>query len=229
MAYKLRSPLKPYGRKDTSQNDEDGIIEAVFSDVAPNSRYFVEFGVGPNWLDPTYSAGLEGNCVALQKEGWSGLFMDGGRHPDQYGIKQEFITPLNVNGLFRKHGVPSNVDIVSIDVDGQDFWLWMACTYRPILFIIEMNPNFLKLDQALTVPFDPNFRWDGTKFYGASLGALVKLGYEKGYKLVYANGVNAFFLRSDLLANPEDFPDSALNIFVDQHAYDHFRRPWVTI
>ena len=89
MSFKLRSPLKQFGQKTNSQNDEDGIIGAIFEDIPPESRYFVEFGIGPNWLDKTYERGLEGNCVLLREQGWNGIFMDGGRHPKQYGINNE--------------------------------------------------------------------------------------------------------------------------------------------
>lgn len=229
MAFRLRSPLKSCGSKTHSENDEDGIIQAIFSDIQPRSQYFVEFGIGPNWQDPEYTRGIEGNCVLLRNSGWQGLFMDGAHHPEQHGIRSEHVTALNINGLLRKYGVPEDVDIISIDVDSQDFWIWMACYYRPTLYIVEYNPNFPQLRQSMTMVFDPAHQWDGTKYYGASLGAMVKLGTDKGYKLVYANGVNAFFVRSDMLANPEDFGDEDLLVFVDRHAIDRFCRHWVSI
>jgi hypothetical protein len=229
MSFTLRAPLKNYGAKIHSQNDEDGIISSIFEDIEPRSKFFVEFGIGPNWLDKTYQHGLEGNCVLLRERGWDGLFMDGGTHPEIYDVKNEYITAHNVNGLFRKYEVPENIDIVSIDVDGQDYWIWMALDYRPTLVIIELNPNFLTLNECVTVPFVKDFRWDGTKYYGASLGALVKLGKDKGYKLVYANGTNAFFVRNDMLANPDQFIGEDLLIFVDQHHYDPLHRPWVIV
>jgi hypothetical protein len=229
MKHRLRAPLKQFGSKINSQNDEDGIISAIFNDIPPRAKFFVEFGIGPNWLDKTYANGLEGNCVLLRHQGWGGVFMDGGVHPVECRIEKEFITALNINTLLRKYNTPEDVDIVSIDVDGQDFWIWMALDFRPTLLIIEMNPNFLSLNDSITVAWDPNFRWDVTKYYGASLGALVKLGYEKGYKLVYANGTNAFFIRSDMLSNPEDFPDESFVVFADQFNWDHMRRYWVSI
>jgi len=228
MPYRLRS-LGSCGSKIHSQNNEDGIIEAIFSDIPPQSRRFVEFGIGPNWQDPDYHRGLEGNCVLLQKNGWDGLFMDGGTHPEEYNVKREFISAVNINSLLRKYGVPENVDVISIDVDSQDFWIWMACYFRPALYVVEYNANFLQLYQSMTIEFNPNYRWDGTKYYGASLGAMVKLGKDKGYKFVYANGVNAFFVRSDILSNPEDFRDEDLLVSVDQHTADYLQRRWVEI
>jgi hypothetical protein len=225
----LQAPLTQFGKKLHSQNDEDGIIERIFSDFPAVTQHFVEIGIGPHWLDKNYENGIEGNCVLLKERGWSGLFLDAGAHPSQFGIKQEFVTPTNVNGLLRKYGVPDAVDLVSIDVDGQDLWIWLALDYRPTLIIVEYNPNFTSLDTSVTVPLDPTFKWDGTKYYGASLGALNKVAKDKGYKLVYANGVNAFFIRLDRLNNPNDFQDEELFVFLDQHHHDHFHRPWLTI
>jgi len=228
MPHKLRS-LKSSGRKVYAQNDEDGTIEAIFQDIPPRSRHFVEFGIGPHWQDPDYIHGIEGNCVFLHKQGWSGVFMDSDQHPEKYSINQEFITPFNINALLRKYKVPQDVDVISIDVDGQDFWIWMALDFHPSLIVIEYNSNFSKIYQSVTIPFDPLFRWDGTKYHGASLGALIKLAADKDYKLVHANGVNAFFIRTDLLANPQDFNDEDILVFVDRHPPDHWQRPWVKI
>ncbi len=230
MSYYLPGNLKDFGAKYSSQTDEDGIIEAIFNHIPPRSRYFVEFGIGPNWLDHDYVNGLEGNCNRLRDEkGWSGLLMDGGTHPEKYDVKREFIKPTNINGLFRKYNVPDNVDIVSIDIDGQDFWIMMALDYRPTLMIVEYNPNFLQTHQKMTVPFNERFRWDATNYYGASLGALSHLAHDKGYKLVYANGVNAFFVLEKMLANPEDFNDISLNVAHAQHLPDHLMRRWEVI
>lgn len=230
MVYKLRPNLKDFGKKESSQTDEDGIIEAIFEDIPPRSKFFVEFGIGPNWLDREYAHGLEGNCVRLRdKMGWNGLLMDGGVHPDQYQVTREFIKPTEINSIFRKHGVPEDVDLISIDVDGQDFWILMALDYRPTLFIVEYNPNYFHLSQRVTVPFDEKFAWDGTKYYGASLGGMLKLANDKGYTLVYANGVNAFFVRDDMLENKGDFDAYALNCVVDQHPADHLVRRWENV
>ncbi len=227
MPFHLAPNLKDFGAKYASQHDEDGVIEAIFNHIPPRSKYFVEFGIGPNWQDREYAHGLEGNCVRLRDQlGWSGLLMDGGVHPAQFDVKQEFIKPTQINSLFRKYGVPESLDVVSIDIDGQDFWIMMALDYRPTLFVVEYNPNFYWIHQQFTVPFNEKFRWDFTKYYGTSLGALIKLARDKGYKLVYANGVNAFFVMESLLANPNDFDDAKLNAVLDQHLVDNWQRRW---
>jgi hypothetical protein len=226
----IPTPLSAFGRKGSSQVDESGIIDAILSAIPIRNNYFVEFGIGPNWQDPKYVNGLEGNCVDLLERGWNGLHMDAGDHPKAYKIAKEFITAGNINTLLAKYNVPADLAILSIDVDGQDYWIWKALEekYRPEIVIIEMNPNFGP-DEIKTVKPDTKFVWDGTKYYGASLGALVKLGHAKGYQLVYANGVNAFFVDRALIVNPEAFNYRALFVQFDQHATDEKNRTYVEV
>jgi hypothetical protein len=223
--------LSEFGRKGSSQNDESGIIDAILASVPVRKKFFVEFGIGPNWQDPEYVNGLEGNCVDLRNTGWSGLFMDGRDHPSEYKIAKEFVTTDNFNALLKKHNVPDDFSILSIDVDGQDYWIWQALDaryYQPEIVIIEMNPNFSARDLK-TVPRDTKFVWDGTKYFGASLGALTKLGGTKGYQLVYANGVNAFFVDKALVLNPDDFVYDNIFVKFNQHAYDEKNRAYVEV
>lgn len=221
-------PLASRERKIHSQFGEDGIIAAIFETIPPRSRFFVEFGIGPNWLDTEYRYGLEGNCVLLREQGWRGVFLDAGSHPPEYDVKQEFITQDNVNAVFEKFSVPEDVDIVSIDIDGQDWWVWQALRYEPTLLISEYNGH-KGPEESVTVPRDPEFRWDGTDHYGASLRALDKLAGKKGYTLVFANGVNAFFVKTSLLANPGDFVFEAVYQSASNHPKDPHNRPMVQV
>lgn len=119
-------------------------------------------------------------------------------------IKQEFVTASNINCLLDKYEVPSDFDLLSIDIDGQDIYVWRAIERRPMVVVIEYNAH-LPCDQALAVIENPEFRWDKTSYYGASLLAVARVGESLGYKLIHANGINAFLVRIDLLGNPEDF------------------------
>ena len=227
-AFVIPHPLKNYERKGASQNGEFGIIDAIVSAIQPRCRFFVEFGIGPNWQDPEYTKGIEGNCVDLSTKGWAGLFMDGNEHPPQYGIKNEFVTAANINDLLHKYQVPSDFSLISIDVDGQDLWVWQALNYTPAIVIIEYNPNFGPSD-AVTVPLNYDFRWDGTKYYGASLAALNKVGRAKAYHLLCANGVNAFFVKRHLIENVSDFKFEDLFEQHDQHNVDPAARKFAEI
>lgn len=134
-----------------------------------------------------------------------------------------------MSGILDKYNVPLNIDLISIDVDGQDYWIWKYLKYRPRVIIIEYNPNFHNIEQRLTVAYNEQHAWDGTKYYGASYGAMVALGKEKGYVPVYANGTNVFFVQRELVANPDDFDAERIMTTFDIHIVDPAGRPWVAV
>jgi hypothetical protein len=189
-----------------SQFDEDGILDEIFRRVGTKSRFFVEFGVGD---------GLENNTVALLLAGWRGLWIEADpaqqqkirrefREPldsRQLTLAGDFVTAENIEGLLAQGEVPDEPDLVSIDIDGNDFWVWSAIrSFRPRVVVIEYNASLGRTAQVAH-PYDPGASWDGSTGFGASLTALEILGREKGYSLVGCSiaGVNAFFVRSDLV------------------------------
>jgi len=184
-------------KKIYSQNGEDGVIEAIFAAIGVTNKYVVEFGCGD---------GLECNSANLMNQGWSGLHMDGfcqSQNP-LIKIQKEFINADNIQFLFLKYQVPEHFDLLSIDIDGNDFWVWKQILQRPRVVISEYNAN-LPPHLSRTIFYDPNFMWKGTDYFGASLLALKKLGELKGYTLVYCEntGANAFFIANEAL--PGDF------------------------
>jgi hypothetical protein len=90
-------------------------------------------------------------------------------------VQQERVDAININPLLRKYRVPDIPDLISIDVDGQDFWIWSNLVHRPNVIIIEYNANFAP-DDSKVIPYDVAFQGDGTKYFGASLRALHNLG-----------------------------------------------------
>jgi glycosyltransferase involved in cell wall biosynthesis len=196
--------LAPYELRVFSQNGEDGVLAEILARVGVGERFFVEFGV---------ESGREGNCVYFADiAGWRGLFMDcdddffAGLERKYRGAEERIrtvkamITPENVQELFTASEVPAELDVLSIDVDGADYWIWEAIeTYRPRVVVIEYN-SALNPHRRLVQPAGLEGGWDGTSYYGASLGALCSLGERKGYCLVHTelSGVNAFFVREDL-------------------------------
>jgi len=203
--------LALYELKVFSQNGEDGVLAEIIRRTGAPGRWFVEFGTG---------AGVESNCALLADVlGWSGLFMEGGDaeytglarkyspHP-RVATRKAMITPENVEQLFAAEGVPPDLDVLSIDVDGSDYWIWEALdSHRPRVVVIEYNGS-LEPGRRLVQPRDTG-PWRQTDFYGASIDALVELGTRKGYRHVHCDltGNNAFFVRDDL---PGDYLEPAL-------------------
>jgi hypothetical protein len=216
----LPYPFDRYGHKVTSQNDEDGIIAEIIKQLSQCEifcRFFVEIGAHAH----------ESNCLNLRNAGWSGLFLDAGGYGDW--IKKEWVTADNINMLLAKYQVPPIFDVLSIDIDGQDIYVWRALAWRPALVVIEYN-GALPIERSVAIPPDPRFAWDRTDWYGASLAALERVGRGKGYVLVYANGINAFFVRRDRFANPDDFSFAAIfKPLASPHRRDTRKRPYVEI
>lgn len=183
-----------FEKKVFSQNGEDGIIQFILSCIGTENKFYVEFGV---------QDGTECNTRYLREAcGFSGLMMDGGFENKSIGLYKEFITAENINSLFKKYDVPDKFDLLSIDIDYNDLWVWKAIDlqYKPNIVVIEYNSTFPP-PLSVTVPYKHDGVWDQTSYFGASISALNYIAQEKGYSLVYCDkrGVNAFFILDDLL------------------------------
>lgn len=192
-----------------SQAGEDGIIQYLIRHLPIERPIFVEFGV------EDYS---EANTRFLLKHNaWSGLVIDGSpahiaaikQDPLywQYNLKAEhaLVDRENIDRLFRQYGVTGDIGLLSIDIDGNDYWVWEALSsLRPRIVVCEYN-SLWGWQRAVSTPYDPTFRRAAAHYshvyFGASLAALEQLGRHKGYALVAtdARGSNAFFVRDDLL------------------------------
>jgi hypothetical protein len=204
-----------------SQWGEDGLIDYLINLVAIDQPVFVEFGVEDYRESNTR--------FLLVHRSWSGLVFDSSagnvarirndplfwRH--NLKAEQAFVTRENINRLLAEQGLSGDIGLLSIDVDGNDYWIWEAIdVIRPGIVIIEYNARFGR-ERAVSVPYDPGFvrtvaHYSGI-YYGASLRALWQLGKGRGYALVGCNsaGNNAFFVRRDLLPAclPERDPEEA--------------------
>lgn len=195
--------LAPYELKVFSQNGEDGVLAEILRRAGiVRSGFFVEFGA---------EDGVEINCGALADLlGWHGAFLEGdpARHHylhrkyapnERIATGNALVTPETVNELFALLQVPSEFDVLSIDIDSDDYWVWKALDgYSAKVVIVEVNLH-IPPTEALTQAVGDG-PWQGTDFYGASLGAFRQLGLQKGYRLVHVDltGNNAFFVRNDV-------------------------------
>ena len=172
-----------------SGSGEDGMLEVIFYKIGVVNKFFVEFG---------YGEGYWNSMFLYKKKGWKGIWLDDvDRKTNDPRVYQEFITAENVNDVFKKYNIPFEFGLLSIDIDGNDYWVWKALgsEYRPKVVVIEYNAKFPPTISKV-IEYDPNFKFDGTDYFGASLLAFAKLAKLKGYSLVGCddNGVNAIFV-----------------------------------
>lgn len=192
-----------------SQWGEDGIIQYVLHHVSIDRPIFVEFGV-ENYTESN-------TRFLLTNNQWAGLVIDGSAENIDYirrdqiywasNLKAEhsFITKENINELLSKNGIAGDIGLLSVDIDGNDYWVWQAInTISPRIVICEYNSHFGPTAEV-TTPYDVAFTRDAAHFskiyYGASISALTSLASSKGYSLVASNSVgnNVFFVRNDLV------------------------------
>jgi hypothetical protein len=198
--------LADVGFRKYSQFEEDGILLYIFSLVPPVNRTCVEICAGD---------GRQCNTANLIiNHGWWGHLFDGdernvtegraffARHKDTFlhppRFTKAWITAEHVNDLVAQSGARGPVDLLSLDIDGMDYWIWKAITVIEPQVVVCETHNPIPPDLALTVPYDPQFACQSENYRGASLAAMCKLGREKGYRLVGAHrfGFNAFFLKN---------------------------------
>lgn len=202
-----------------SQWGEDGIVEYLVSQLEIPNEVFVEFGVEDY---------REANTrFLLRNRNWRGVVLDGDPKniaairrdsvfwQHELEAANSFITAENINDLLSRSGVRGDVGLLSIDIDGNDYWVWKAIeVVSPRIVICEFNSVFGSR-HAIAVPYDPQFNRTrahySNLYFGASLAAFCDLGAQKGYVFVgcTTSGVNAFFVRRDCAEPVQGLVDSA--------------------
>ena len=214
-----------------SQFGEDGIIQFLVSRVPIEQAVFVEFGVDDYRESNTR--------FLLVHDNWRGLIMDAGSsHQDflagsgllwrhHVDAVSAFIERENINDLLVGAEIEGDIGLLSIDIDGNDYWVLEAIeAVSPRIVVVEYNSHFGR-DAAVTIPYDRGFvrseaHWSNL-YWGASLAAMRQLADRKGYGLVGGNkaGNNAFFVRRDVIG---EIPEVDV---ADAHATLHYR-DWLT-
>lgn len=211
------------GFSNFSQTDEDGILWFLLSVTRPGTRRMIELGAGDGTECNAANLVLNHQYQALLVEANADYVTRGREFLSRRSLSvllppafvHSWITRENVDNLIRDNGFEGPVDVLCIDLDGIDYWVWEALTAaHPAIVVIEFNPA-LSDGPAVTIPYAPDFmaKWVeldvpplagsntvGTSYHGASLRAMAKLGRRKGYRLVGTNHLrfNAFFVRDDL-------------------------------
>jgi hypothetical protein len=192
-----------------SQFGDDGIIQYLTSNLELRHRTFVEFGVEDY---------LESNTrFLLQKDNWSGFVMDASREcidrlwnapffwRHDLTALAVFISRENIRQLLRDNTREwGGLDLLHIDLDGNDFWIWKEIDVNPAIVIVEYNSTF-GIDRGITIPYAADFQRSKAHFsnlyWGSSLKALYLLALQKGYDFIGCNsaGNNAYFVRHDMM------------------------------
>ncbi|WP_321880149.1 class I SAM-dependent methyltransferase [Paraburkholderia bannensis] len=189
-----------------AQGSEEAILSRLMERIAPTNRFCVDIGA---------SDGLRNSNTALllRERGWQGVLVEGSAYRYQklaanYGgerrvmLRHERVQPDTVAQLLADANAPQDFDLLSIDIDGNDYWIWRALdAYQPRIVVIEYNPYYAPPERWVMC-YNPAHEWDGSTYYGASLESLYHLGQRMGYELVCCDdmGNNAFFVRRDLYA-----------------------------
>jgi len=227
--------LNETGYRVFSQFEEDGKLLFIFSVIGMSNKTFVEIGSDD---------GVNSNSANLYFNfAWHGLFIDGNpksikrgkkffnKHPHPWYYKPKFVcdkvTRENVNELIEGAGYLGEIGLLSIDIDGNDYWVWDAITViDPQVVIIETHNEFGM--NNIVVPYDPDYVYPGKHpvYHGASPVAMNRLANKKGYRLVGANelGFNFIFVRNGLADKelPEVTVESVLSHPSVKEAYKKF-------
>jgi Methyltransferase FkbM domain len=227
----IPSSLIHYEFKVFSQNGEDGILQEILRRIGEGDKFSVEFGIEDGTECCTRNL--------LVNHGWAGLLVEGSRRRadrarslyqewDQVIVRHSYITLENILDIFRENSVPESPDLLVVDIDGNDYWVLdrILSAYRPRVIVCEYSARWTpKTDWVM--PYDPDYIWDGSAYFGASLTSLSRLARGYGYTLVCceSRGVNSFFIRSDLV--DDKFPDHDLGLahYVPPHYGRGFGHP----
>ncbi|MEM9264994.1 MAG: hypothetical protein AAGA46_05680 [Cyanobacteria bacterium P01_F01_bin.13] len=207
--------LHRYAFQINSQNQEDGMIAEIFNRIGIKDHVFVEIGVGD---------GNENNTAFLISQGWQGFWIDSSEavsktlktKPNIQNLVKlsiSFVNRENIKTIFRQLDVPIEIDLLSIDVDQNTYYIWESLSqYKPRVVVVEYN-SLLPSHIDWKVAYDPDKVWDYSQNFGGSLKAFENLGKKLGYNLVGCDfsGTNAFLIRKDLVADKFLSPFNAEN------------------
>jgi len=202
-----------------SQHGEDGILQTLFAKLPVDHKFIVEFGAHDGIK-------MSNSRYWINEQGWSAFLIESDRRffralSELYAGQQKIrllrslVTPENIDALFSAANVPHNFEILSIDIDSIDFYVWEGLsTFRPKVVVIESNPS-IPPGQDYVVPRDKALDYGGSSREGASIAALHRLGVSKGYQLIYSelSGANLFFVDNPLVSYLDAVPLSPEELY----------------
>jgi hypothetical protein len=196
-----------YKRDDNTQYGEDGMIEELIKRMGFLGKIAVDIGA---------SDGIKySNTFNLVKAGWEVYAIEGRENPhlpklsEKYpNLKYKFCyvsdedTDDNINKVLDDMGCPKEVDIMSLDIDSIEYWIWDVLEINPKLMIVEIEPRnypskmiYHIRDQSITAEEKRDKLNPPQNLTG--FGPMFKMSKKKGYTLIGHTITNLFFLRND--------------------------------
>lgn len=197
-----------------SQSDEDEVLSDLFNKIGTETKCLVDIGAGDGIL---YS-----NTRRFIENGWYGFLFD--KMYDINNVHKEHITLSNLNFILTKYNVPTDIDLLSIDIDGMDYYIWKYILIKPRVVIIEYNQH-IDSDKSIVIKYQEFFNFDNTDYYGASYLAMKKLGEELGYKIYDISPTNIIFIKNNINIESLNTQFSKREGFT----HDTLNREWVLV
>jgi hypothetical protein len=201
-----------------SQGGEEAYIDYILKEL-PTANFIVEIGAGDGYH--------LSNTRYFIENGYDSILIDADNQGNEE-VKQHRIIKENVNAILSTYNCPKKFDYLSIDTDGNDFWILdeLLTKYSPSFIVAEFNASIQK-DRSVSIKYDSNFSWQGDDYYGFSFEAGKKLAEKHGYTIVFLNNnMNIFLLRNEFIEGV-DVPEYTYEIS------DYFRasgrQDWVEI
>jgi hypothetical protein len=190
--------------KKYSQYGEEGYLQFIFKNIGIKSKFLVDIGAN----NGTYLS----NTKQFRNEGWTGILIDGQPFPN---VHQHYVSAENVIDILKRHKCPEEFDLLSIDVDGNEFWILseLLKQFKPRVIISEYNSEF---GGSKAIEYDPKFTFKATDHYGYTFEAGLKLADRFDYRVIFQNSnLNMYYLRKDEM----DDPDMKIDVPHDIHLW----------
>jgi hypothetical protein len=181
--------------------DEEIVLENLLKDLSNQNTIetiYVDIGAG--------NGAMMSNTAKLAKNGWKGLAIECSAQSAEEFAKiytnyplikfhRGVVTPLNVNQLLESYNIPKNFGVLSLDIDGYDYFVLdsLLQQYRPSVIITEINEK-IPPPLEFTVLFNETYSWEYNHFYGQSICKLKKLCDKYNYAIVHLEYNNAFIV-----------------------------------
>jgi len=180
--------------KTYSQFGEETLIEEIFANIGTTSKFILDIGAGGLGVNMSNTRKL------IETGEWGYLGLDGDPAGNDY-VVQALVTRENIISILEEHNVPENIDLLSIDIDGNDFYILqeiLAAGYRPRVIIMEYN-GCIAVDESKTIKYSPDFVHGGDDYYGVSFKLNKDFLESERYSFVCVTETNQFFIDSEIV------------------------------